>query len=169
MTKMSNDVEIQSVDETYCHYEKSVVSHGIVRPNNSRLKWYDIARKDRSISASTRQLAESFIDDQAILTGVPGNNELGFILLHRCGEDFYFLLLCTWKNSNELWETVCYFDPENMEDFAPFPQETLHKGTFCVWEMRVVAQETQVWTKYLMSLRTPEDVQAYPNSSVPAD
>ena len=27
-------------------------------------------------------------------------------ILHRCGEDFYFLLVCTWRNENELWETV---------------------------------------------------------------
>ena len=32
--------------------------------------------------------------------------ELGFVVLHRCGEDFYFLLVCTWRNENELWETV---------------------------------------------------------------
>ena len=32
--------------------------------------------------------------------------ELGFVVLHRCGESFYFLLVCTWRNENELWETV---------------------------------------------------------------
>ena len=32
--------------------------------------------------------------------------ELGFVILHRCGEDFYFLLISTWRNENELWETV---------------------------------------------------------------
>ncbi|PCI05056.1 MAG: hypothetical protein COB78_00035 [Hyphomicrobiales bacterium] len=161
MTKMNKGVEIKTVDAAYRHYEKTVVSHGIIRPNNSRLKWYDIASKDKSISAFIRNLAQKFLEGQAALTDVPYKNELGFVLLHRCGESFYFLMLCTWRNSNELWKTVCYLDVEKMGDFAPFPQEEQHKGTFCVWEMSVVARETLAWTQYLMSARKQEDENAY--------
>jgi len=39
---------------------------------------------------------------------------LGFVILHRCEEDFYFLIVCTWRNSNELWQTVLYKDGEAM-------------------------------------------------------
>lgn len=36
------------------------------------------------------------------------SGDLGFAILHRCGESFYFLLVSTWGNDNELWETVAY-------------------------------------------------------------
>lgn len=166
---MTQDVEIQPVDATYRHYEKAIVSHGVVRPNDSRLKWYDIASAGKSISASTRNLAQNFLEDQAALTSVPGTNELGFVLLHRCGESFYFLLLCTWRNSNELWETVFYLDVEKMEGFALFPQREQHKGAFCVWEMGVVTYETRVWAQYLMSARKLEDENTYLLSSSPGE
>jgi hypothetical protein len=29
-------------------------------------------------------------------------------VLHRCGASFYFLIASTWRNENELWETVWY-------------------------------------------------------------
>src|ERR1700754_2720249 len=33
-------------------------------------------------------------------------SDLGFVVLHRCGLDFYFLIVCSWRGSNEIWETV---------------------------------------------------------------
>lgn len=162
MTKID---EIPSVDIAYRHYDKIITSQGISRPNNSRLKWYDIAQSGQEIGVTVRDLAKEFIDGQATATGVPCQNELGFILLHRCGEEFYFLMLCTWRGSNELWKTVYYFDAEKMVKFAPFPQDEAHKGTFCVWEMRVVAHETLAWEQYLMSDRKTEDEEAYIFSS----
>lgn len=153
--------QIPPVDIAYRHYDKTITSHGISRPNNSRLKWYDIAQSGQEICVTVRDLAKEFIDDQAAATGVPCQNELGFILLHRCGEGFYFLMLCTWRDANELWKTVYYFEVEKMETFAPFPQDEAHKGTFCVWEMRVVAHEMRAWEKYLMSNRKRDDAEAY--------
>lgn len=158
---MAKNIETTTVDPAYRHYPKTITPHGIFRPNNSHLKWYDIARNDQTIGAPVRDLAREFMDDQALLTGVPNKNELGFVLLHRCGEGFYFLMLCTWRNANELWKTVYYFDAETMEDFAPFPQDEPHKGTFCVWEMSVVSHETRAWTQYLMSDRSSEDETVY--------
>jgi len=164
MPKMNQYVEIKTVDPAYRHYEKAVVAHGIVDPNSSRLKWYDIAQKDHPVSTPIRELAHNFLEEQVASTGVPSGNELGFVLLHRCGEGFYFLMLCTWRDSNELWKTVYYLDAETMEDFALFPQEEQHKGTFCVWEMSVVTHETGAWTKYLMSTRKKQDEDRYLSS-----
>lgn len=161
MAKINPDAEITPVDPTYRHYEKTTLSRGIVTPNNSHLKWYDIAREDQSIGPSIRNLAQKFLEEQAASSGAPSENELGFILLHRCGESFYFLMLCTWRNCNELWKTVCYYDTEKRDDFALFPQEEHHKGTFCIWEMNVVAHEALVWTKYLNSDRSQKDQDAY--------
>lgn len=149
------------VDPAYLHYEKIVTPHGIMHPNNSRLKWYDIARKDGLVSESMRNSAREFINREAGLTGVPVENELGFILLHKCGDNFYFLMLCTWCGNNELWKTVYYFDTEKMTDFAIFPLEEAHKATFCVWEMAVVTHESRAWIQYLISERRPTDEDKY--------
>ena len=44
------------------------------------------------------------------------------VVLHRCGSDFYFLIVCTWRNENELWQTVWYKDGDRMDAFAPFEE-----------------------------------------------
>jgi hypothetical protein len=62
----------------------------------------------------------------------------GLGILHRCGSDFYFLIVNTWRGNNEVWETVFYKDGAAMADFAPFPREGMHKPTFCVWELAPV-------------------------------
>lgn len=158
---MNRTTEIIPVNPTYLHYEKAIQAHEIIRPNNSRLKFYDIAPSDQAVEPAIRTFAQKFLSQQSALLGVPCENELGFVLLHRCGEGFYFLLLCTWRENNELWKTVYYLDAQTMADFALFPQEEQHKGTFCVWEMQVVAHETLAWTTYLMSDRAKVDVDTY--------
>ena len=51
-------------------------------------------------------LARRNLRDAARAGALGRLGELGFVILHRCGESFYFLLVCTWRNENELWETV---------------------------------------------------------------
>lgn len=149
------------VSPAYAHHDKVAHSQGIVRPNSSHLKWYDIARNEQTIGQSVRDLALKYLNEQSASSDVPHDNELGFVLLHRCGENFYFLMLCTWRENNELWKSVYYLDAGKMDCFAVFPQEEHHKGTFCVWEMSVVAHETQAWITYLSSDRGQEDVDTY--------
>lgn len=161
MANHDKDIGSKAVDEAYLHYEKSIVSHELVNLNSNRMKWYDIAHKDLPIIPSFRNAALKFLEIQAASNGVPNKNELGFILLHRCGEDFYFLMLCTWRDSNELWKTVFYCDTQKMKSFAVFPQDEQHKGTFCVWEMNVVSHESFAWTKFLLSNRNQKDEDLY--------
>jgi hypothetical protein len=82
--------------------------------------------------------------------------ELGFTILHRCGEDFYFLLVSTWQNANELWETVWAKDGADDPDFHPWPIDGSHRPTFCVWELGAVAHERQAWIRFLRSGRDHE-------------
>ena len=60
---------------------------------------------------------------------------LGPWILHRCGDDFYFLLVSTWQNENELWETVWAKDGSESFAFRPWSVEGTHRPTFCVWEL----------------------------------
>lgn len=158
---MNQNATNNIVDTAYHHYEKTIIPHGIVHPNNSHLKWYDIACKNKPIHASIRNLAQQFLNAKAASTGVPYKNELGFTLLHSCGENSYFLMLCTWRNSNELWKTVYHFDTKKAEGFAILPQEEEHKATFCVWELAVITHETSCWTKYLLSGRKQKHQKIY--------
>ena len=72
----------------------------------------------------------------------------GFVILHRCGNDFYFLIVNTWRNNNELWETVYYKNGDAMDDFALFPREAKHKPTYCVWELVPLWHEKQAWERF---------------------
>jgi hypothetical protein len=82
------------------------------------------------------------------------------VILHRCGEDFYFLLVSSWRGNNELWETVLYRDG-SMSGFAPFPRDGEHKPTFCVWELAPVWHEQQAWSRFLRSERGEADAEAW--------
>lgn len=157
---MSKAPETKQVTPSYRHYKKNIHSHGVIQVN-SRLKWYDIARGKHPIEQAVRDRAQDFLARQAASIGVPSAQELGFVLLHRCGKGFYFLGLCTWRGNNELWKTQYYFDAGKTGDFAIYPQKGPHKDTFCVWELAVVSHETLAWTTYLQSGRTNQDADTY--------
>lgn len=133
---------------------KRVATGEAITTSQAVLKWYEIAESgiDASIVALARQAAEEFAAGR--------QGEVGFAILHRCGEHFHFLLLCTWQGTNELWETVQFID-EGMTAFAPFDAPHAHRGTFCIWEMTAVSHETTAWRKFLLSPRREADLEAY--------
>lgn len=153
--------EVIQVSPAYSHYEKVIRCNGVIDPTIGRLKWYDINRSDQPFEQAIRDLARSFVSRKLTSDGSPSAQELGFVLLHRCGEGFYFLGLCTWRENNELWKTNFFLEADTMGDFALFPQDEPHKDTFCVWELAVVCHETQAWTTYLISNRTDQDADRY--------
>lgn len=158
---MNKDPEVIQVSPAYNHYEKMIRCHGVIDPPIGRLKWYDINNSDHPIEHAIRDLARRFVLRKLTSEDGPSAQELGFVLLHRCGEGFYFLGLCTWRGNNELWKTIYFLETDTMEDFALFPQDEPHKDTFCVWELAVVCHETQAWTTYLKSNRTEQDTDRY--------
>ena len=158
MNKMPEDTQ---VSPTYRHYEKAIHSRGVTDPNICRLKWYDINRSDQPIEQAIRDIARRFVSRKLASDDGPSAKELGFVLLHRCGEEFYFLGLCTWRGNNELWKTIFFLKTDTMEDFALFEQDEPHKDTFCIWELAVVSHEALAWETYLNSKRTDEDADRY--------
>ncbi len=158
--------EVMQVSPSYSHYEKVIRFDGVIDPTVGRLKWYDINRGDQPLEQPIRRLARSFLSSTLTSDGSPSAQELGFVLLHRCGEGFYFLALCTWRENNELWKTIFFLEADTMEDFALFPQGEPHKDTFCVWELAVVCHEAQAWTTYLASDRTEQDAHRYLTTAI---
>ncbi len=114
------------------------------------LKWYDIATPDAPIPAEIGDLARECLVDE-IMGGAIELEGLGFVILHRCGEGFYFLLACTWAGNNELWETVWAKDGDADPTFRPWPLARGHHPTFCVWELGAVWHEQQAWSRFLRS------------------
>lgn len=144
------------VEPGYRHSPKRVTPGEPLEPADAVLKWYGIQPDDRPVPGAVTQLA------RRMLTAAPlAARGLGFALLHRCGNDFYFLVVCTWRHSNELWETVFYKDGEAMAEFAELPREGAHKPTLCVWELAPVWHERQAWQRFLASARDEAAAQAW--------
>jgi len=156
-TRLASILETSSgVDPEYRHAPKRVTPGEPLEPAGCILKWYALHPEDRPVPDDVTRLART-----RLMTTPLEARGLGFVILHRCGKDFYFLIVCTWRGSNEIWETVFYKDGDAMPDFAPFPREGAHKPTFCVWELVPVWHEKQAWERFLYSARDEAAAQAW--------
>ncbi len=152
---------IQSAANDHQHYDKLVEPDEIIKLQSSRLKWYNLAKADEPVLPEMRDLARSFLEKEAADGNLKDFGELGFIILHRCGADFYFLLVNSWRNGNELWESVYAKQNAEQTDFQPFTFKNLHRATFCVWELAAVWHEQQAWKRFLLSAKDVEAKQIY--------
>jgi hypothetical protein len=141
------------VGRDYRHAPKLARPATSLALGDAMLKWYDVAPAATPVPHGIRELGYEALcrgsrDGEIELSG-----DLGFVILHRCGEDFYFLLVSTWRNDNELWETVWAKNGDGHATFEPWPVEGTHRPTFCVWELGVVCHERLAWGRYLSSRR----------------
>jgi hypothetical protein len=132
----------------YAHASKWVSPAEPLEPKRAFLKWYGLHPEDRPIPENLSHLARS-----RILASPLEARGLGFVILHRCGSDFYFLIVCTWRESNELWQTVYYKNGDSMHEFEVFPRGGTHIPMLCVWELGPVWHEQGAWERYLRSAR----------------
>ena len=137
----------------YRHVPKEVVPADAVQTRSALLKWYDVHPLARPIPVAVSTLARA-----AVESGRLPMQGLGFVVLHRCGADFYFLIACSWRNENELWETVWYKNGDAMHDFAVFPRDPAHLPTYCVWELAPIWHEQQAWSRFLTTDRGLDSV-----------
>jgi hypothetical protein len=142
-----------AADASYEHHPKAARAGQSVSLGNALLKWYEIAPEGEPVPASVSDLARLGLADAARLGELRLGGELGFVILHRCGAAFYFLLVSTWQNDNELWETVWAKDGRDDPEFHPWPLDGSHRPTYCVWELGVVAYERLAWSRFLRSAR----------------
>lgn len=150
MTTLAHILATNSgIDPGYQHQLKQVTPLAPLTLPAAVLKWYGVHEAGRPIPAAVTEMARQQLTETAAMEA----QGMGFALLHRCGESFYFLIVCTWRNSNELWETVLYKDHDAVTEFALFPRDEAHKPTLCVWELAPVWHEQQVWTRFLASAR----------------
>lgn len=136
------------VSENYRHGMKQATPGAAMETSGAVLKWYALAPNDRPVPDQIDRLARTYLTKSPL-----DAKGFGFVILHRCGNDFYFLIVSTWRGNNELWETVFYKNGDAMEDFDLWPREGMHKPTFCVWELAAVWHETKSWERFLLSSR----------------
>jgi hypothetical protein len=144
------------VDPAYRHIPKRVTPGEPLATPGAVFKWYGLYPEDRPIPDEIARLARTYLAAHPLEA-----RGMGFAILHRCGEGFYFLLVSTWRFANEIWESVYYKDGEAMADFAPFPRDGVHKPAFCVWEMVPVWHEQKAWERFLGSARDEAAAQTW--------
>jgi hypothetical protein len=138
------------VSADYEHVAKVVRPGPLLVVDDTTLKWYELAPAVAPVPAAVRELAYDAVCRGYRSGELELDGDLGFVILHRCGRSFYFLLVSTWRNDNELWETVWAKDGG---EFEPWPTDGPHRPTFCVWELGAVCHEQRAWSRYLRSQR----------------
>ncbi|MFD1146668.1 hypothetical protein [Saccharothrix hoggarensis] len=153
---------IANVDADYVHYPKQAIAlpdHDVVLPD-AYLKWYEVREADDAIGDDVREQAHKFLHAEVASGDLAISGDLGFVIHHLCQGTFYFLIVCTWRNNNEMWETVYIRDTTRHDDLS-LMEPGRHRETMCVWEMGVLVHEQQAWTRYLYSRRDDEAKLAY--------
>ncbi|MEO7910520.1 MAG: hypothetical protein ABIV47_12800 [Roseiflexaceae bacterium] len=148
------------VPEGYRYAEKLVVPGEDLSLPNAYLKWYNIYPPDVAITAE--QSAESRVYIATEVERLRFEAELGFVILHRAGA-VLLLMLMTWRNTNEIWESVYVKEVARTDGYAPVTFEQSHRGTFCVWELGPVWHERHAWVRFLSSKRDQDAKLAYVN------
>ena len=151
---------MSAVEAAYRHLTKEIAPAAPITLGASTLKWYDIAPADEPVPGPIRALARATLRGAIDSGAIDLDDDLGFVILHRCGEGFYFLLVSTWRNDNELWETV-WARSDDAAGFRPWRLEGTHRPTFCVWELGAVWHEQQAWSRFLRSERDADAREAY--------
>jgi hypothetical protein len=149
--------DLGNVPAEYRHHPKTITPGDDLVLPAAHLKWYEVRREDAAVSDEVRDEARAFLRAEAEAGRLEISGELGFAILHLCGKSFYFLIVCTWRNVNEMWESVYTNDGSG---FAPVVQGP-HLEVICVWELGVVRHEQQAWTRYLYSARDEPAKLAY--------
>lgn len=165
MSALEQSSAVDGVEPGYRHVAKLATPQPSITLGKTVLKWYDIAPEDAPVPLAVRALARHCLRAAAKTGSLGLGDGLGFAILHRCGESFYFLLLSTWRNENELWETVWAKASEGDVLFRAWTGEGTHRPTFCVWELGAVAHEREAWSEYLRSARDDSSRRAYLGNS----
>ena len=149
---------VAHVADAYRHYPKAAEYRELLRPGAAELKLYHLFKPGEPVPDAIAGDARAFLMREAP-AALAAEGDRGFVILHRCGADFFFLLLGAWRGSNELWEAVWYRDG-GMDGFEAFPPAYGGplRPTYCVWELGIVAHESGAWTRFLASGREEADL-----------
>jgi hypothetical protein len=140
------------VPEGYLYYEKVVTPGDNLALTHAYLKWYDLYPDDAAITPEQSAEARAYLAAEVEAGRLKLENELGFVILHRAGS-VLLLLLTTWRNTNEMWESTYVKPVGQAGSYTQIGFDSIHRATYCVWELGVVWHERHAWTRFLSSKR----------------
>ena len=152
------------VPEGYLYYEKLIKPAENFALPNAYLKYYELYPETDPITAEQLAETHAFLEGEVAEGRLKLENELGFIILHRAG-NYLLLMLMTWRNTNEIWESVWHKEVSSSEGYIQNYYPTEHRGTYCVWELAIVMHERHAWTRFLSAKRDDEAKLAYINDT----
>jgi hypothetical protein len=126
------------------------------------LKWYNLHPAGAEITDAQVMDTKAFIKSESEAGRLKLDNELGFVILHRAGDNL-LLLITTWRNTNEMWESVYLKKADGTDEFIQIKFDSYHKGTYCVWELGILWHERTAWVHFIESKRDEEAKLAYLN------
>lgn len=143
------------IPERYLYHKKKITPGALLKLAGACLKWYELYPPEADFTREQVQETRKFIETEAEASRLKLENELGFVILHRAG-DYLLLLITTWRNTNEMWETVYLKKAGESENFIPVKFKSDHKETYCVWELGIVWHERNAWVSFIESKRDEE-------------
>ncbi|WP_328523065.1 hypothetical protein [Kribbella sp. NBC_00359] len=123
------------------------------------LKWYDVSAPDNAVSKAEQDQARRFLEQETGRGALAFRNELGFVILHRSGAAFHFLIVCVWREVNEIWQVL--YVKEAGGTYHQVPDAGLFRPMQCVWELGPTSHEREAWSNYLLSPRDEASKLAY--------
>ena len=120
-------------------------------------KWYVVHPSARPFSTAEIADAQAFLLSEVEGGRLALRDEVGFTVQHRCGGvDIFYV--CSWRNDNELWETIYTLPNGGRYELAPRESKT---ATYCVWVIPAVTHEQKAWVAFLNSKRDQAAQDAY--------
>jgi hypothetical protein len=159
---MTNSIAIENfgnvVPEGYLYYQKIVTKSAPLSLPTAYLKWYNLYPADAPITPEQEDECRAYTTAEVAKLNI--QNELGFVLLHRA-QNVLLLLICTWRNTNEIWESTYVKEVGSDKGYEPILFDSNHRGTFCVWELGPIWHERHAWVRFLSSKRDVAAKEAY--------
>lgn len=150
------------IPEAYKYFKKKIMPGNLLNLSSAALKWYELYPTGTEITQKQIIEARAFLEAQAKTGRLKLDGELGFVILHRAG-DYLLLLLTTWRNINEMWESIYLKNISQPGSYSALKFENDHKGTYCVWELGIIWHERNAWVRFIESARDDAAKQAYLN------
>jgi hypothetical protein len=162
MHKSSSSINsdlFEQVSPRYTHASKIAQPAAAVTTSTMYLKWYLVYPEVRTFDGNEVRNVQAFVVEEVGQGRLALHNEVGFVVQHRAtaGDILY---VCSWRENNELWETICFKSLEVGSVFEVVNRDT-KTGTFCVWVIPIVAHEQQAWVQYLRSAQDEAAKLAY--------
>ncbi len=152
-----------NVPAAYRHHPRVVTPGDDLALPRAVLKWYEIRRGEAIIPRAFIRDARAFARLEAEAGALDLGYGLGFVILHYA-DALAYLIVCVWRNTNELWETLYTRDltgDGQGESCFRRAQASGDAPTLCVWELAPAWHEREAWVRYLSSARDADAKRAY--------